>query len=114
MKTVFGLGDAYPRDSIVQEDGKVLVVGERNKFLKGSRAVDFALARYLPNGTLDASFGGGDGKLVTDVSPGKEDFAAAVAKDANGRAVVGGQAIAYDGSTNRYERATGLARYLLE
>ncbi|CAA9510469.1 MAG: hypothetical protein AVDCRST_MAG12-3190 [uncultured Rubrobacteraceae bacterium] len=114
VKTVFGVGDAFARDAVVQEDGKLLVVGQRNKFLKGWRGIDFALARYEPDGTLDASFGGGDGKLVTDVSPGMDDSAEAVAVDAEGRAVVGGQAIVYNSSSDRYQTATGLARYLLE
>ena len=51
---------------------------------------------------------------MTDVSPGMDDSAEAVAVDAEGRAVVGGQAIAHNSSTDRYETASGLARYLLE
>ena len=115
LKTVFGIGDAVARDLVfTQQDGKLLVVGQQNKFLKGYRGINFALARYLPDGTLDKSFGGGDGKLTTDVSPGTEDYAAAVDIDGDGRAVVGGAAVAYNSTTDQYNNVFGLARYLLE
>lgn len=110
VKTVFGVGDAFARDVIVQDDGKLLVVGQQNKFLKGWRGINFALARYLPDGSLDKTFGGGDGKLTTDVSPGTEDTAEAVAIDADGKAVVGGLAVDPDEGG----AVAGLARYLLE
>ena len=115
LKTVFGVGDAVARDLVfTQGDGKLLVVGQQNKFLRGYRGINFALARYLPDGTLDKSFGGGDGKLTTDLSPGTEDYAAAVDIDGDGRAVVGGTAVAYNSSTGQYNNVFGLARYLLE
>ncbi len=115
VKTVFGVGDAVARDLVfTQGDGKLLVVGQQNKFLKGYRGVNFALARYNPDGTLDGSFGGGDGKLTTDVSPGTEDYAAAVDTDPDGRAIVGGAAVAYNSTNDQYNNVFGLARYLLE
>lgn len=114
VKTVFGVGDAVARDVVAQEDGKLLVVGSQNKFAKGWRGVNFALARYKPDGTLDASFGGGDGKITTDLSPGTEDYAAAVDIDEDGKAVVGGAAVAYNSANDQYNNVFGLARYLLE
>lgn len=115
LKTVFGVGDAVARDLVfTQGDGKLLVVGEQNKFLKGHRGISFALSRYKTDGTLDKSFGGGDGKLTTDVSPGTEDYAAAVDIDEDGRAVVGGAAVAYNSTNGQYNNVFGLARYLLE
>ncbi|HEX3140662.1 MAG TPA: hypothetical protein VHQ87_11440 [Rhizobacter sp.] len=51
---------------IVQSDGKIVVAGESQQTGTG---VDFALARYLANGTLDASFGSG-GKVLTTLKPG--------------------------------------------
>src|SRR4051812_43426309 len=48
----------------VQPDGKILVGGEYNG--NGSiGAGDFAVARYLPDGTLDTTFGTG-GRVTTD------------------------------------------------
>ena len=44
---------------VLQGDGKVVAVGY------GGSGIDFALARYNPNGTLDTSFSG-DGKQTTD------------------------------------------------
>lgn len=114
VKTVFGVGDAVARDVVVQGDGKLLVVGQQNKFLKGQRGITFAVARYRTDGTLDESFGGGDGKLVTDLSPGTEDYATSAAIDGDGKAVVGGQAVAYNGSNDQYNAVFGLARYLLD
>ena len=47
----------------LQGDGKIVVVGFRPHIAAGT--LDFALARYNPNGTLDTSFSG-DGKQTTD------------------------------------------------
>ena len=50
----------------IQPDGKIVVGGESQSGASTS-GVDFALARYLPNGTLDPAFGNG-GKVVTAIS----------------------------------------------
>ena len=50
---------------------------------------DFALARYLPNGTLDATFSG-DGKVLTNFGSGSHDEAYALALQPNGKIVVAG------------------------
>jgi uncharacterized delta-60 repeat protein len=63
----------------LQGDGKIVVVGSSDS--------DFALARYNPNGSLDASFSG-DGKLRTNF--GGSDEATGVALHANGKIVVVG------------------------
>jgi uncharacterized delta-60 repeat protein len=55
----------------------------------GSGADNFALARYNPNGTLDANFSG-DGKQTTDF--GAEDVAYALALQPNGKIVAVGSA----------------------
>jgi uncharacterized delta-60 repeat protein len=75
----------------VQPDGKIVVTG-----LTRVRNDDIAVARYNPDGTLDASFGSG-GKVVTDlpVQPGyssflNDDCGRAVAVRPDGRIVVGG------------------------
>lgn len=51
----------------IQADGKIVVAGESNS--GNTTGVDFALARYLPNGTPDAGFGNG-GKVVTPIKSG--------------------------------------------
>jgi uncharacterized delta-60 repeat protein len=64
-------------------DGRILVVG--------SRSTNFLLARYLSDGTLDASFGDG-GTVLTDVG-GYHGFGArALALQADGKILAGGAA----------------------
>ena len=52
----------------VQLDGKIVAVGIQRDY--GSNELNLALARYLPNGGLDPTFGTG-GIVITDVSPSK-------------------------------------------
>lgn len=51
---------------LIQPDGKI-VVGGQASFSSAAGGVDFALARYLPSGALDPSFGNG-GRVTTPVS----------------------------------------------
>ena len=76
---------------VVQASGKIVVVG--NADTGGPALTDFALARYNPNGSLDTSFSGDDGRQTT----GFQDFdeATAVALQASGKIVV----VGYDGGT---------------
>lgn len=46
----------------VQNDGKILVAG----FYENESDYDFALIRFNSNGSLDTTFGGGDGLITTD------------------------------------------------
>ena len=54
-----GRGQARVDDVALLPNGKILVAGGFHG--------DFLLARLLPNGSLDHSFGGGDGRVLTDV-----------------------------------------------
>ena len=69
----------------VQSDGKIVVAGYSRP-----SPHDFAVARYNQDGSLDASFDG-DGKVVTPISTGSNDFASKVAVQPDGKIVVGGQ-----------------------
>jgi uncharacterized delta-60 repeat protein len=93
--TDFG-GPDFASAVALQADGKIVAVGV------GSR--DFALARYNPNGSLDASFSG-DGRQTTDF--GGFDQANAVALQGDGRIVAVGVGLGTD-RTEDFE----LARYL--
>lgn len=75
----------------VQSDGRIVVVGYRNiEAGPGSeQVIDWALLRYLPDGTLDSSFST-DGKQTTDF--GGSAAARAVAVLSDGRLVVTGSA----------------------
>ncbi len=70
----------------VQQDGKIVVAG-RSETGGASGASNFAVARLMPNGTLDAAFGGG-GKLNVDF--GYADYATGLAIQRDGKIVVVG------------------------
>ena len=53
--------------AIQSDDGKIVAVGGSYAGAGGTH--DFALARYMPDGSLDTSFDG-DGKLTTDLGGG--------------------------------------------
>lgn len=61
--TSFGSGWEFGKETILQPDGKILVAGYSNS----SGSDDFSLARYNIDGTLDTSFGGGDGIALAGI-----------------------------------------------
>ncbi len=63
------LGEEHARAVVVQPDGKIVVGGTR--FLGDN--LDFALARYQLDGTLDPTFGSG-GRVTTDFSAGDDQL----------------------------------------
>ena len=69
----------------VQADGKVLVGGSSQ--VAGGAL--FALARYLENGSLDATFGTG-GKVTTPIAIGATDAIHALALQADGKIIAAG------------------------
>jgi len=73
----------------IQSDGKIVVVGKTNVNFATTNE-DFALARFHPDGTLDATFGTG-GKVITDFGSAA-DAAHAVAIFGTTRIVVAGRA----------------------
>lgn len=77
-----------PNAARLQPDGRLLVVGSSEPDAQGY--LGFAVMRYAADGTLDESFGGGDG-LVTTYPPGREYTRAwAVLVQPDGQIVVGG------------------------
>jgi serine/threonine-protein kinase len=68
---------------LVQYDGRLLVAGQTER----DGNYDIALARYLPDGRLDPSFGDG-GRVVTDLGGGEAVYALAPLPD--GRIVAAG------------------------
>ena len=97
--TSFGGGNGYvttdivsdDNDSaaaiVVQPDGKILIGGEA---ANGSEA-DLLVLRYLPDGTLDSSFGGGDGYVTHDFNNFGDSINGIALQD-DGRIVVTGVA----------------------
>jgi uncharacterized delta-60 repeat protein len=85
----------------IQVDGKIVVAGEAG-WAEGASDSKFALARYGTDGTLDDTFSG-DGKVLTNLSPGP-DFVFGIEVQVDGKIVVAGGA---GGSGGRI----ALARY---
>jgi uncharacterized delta-60 repeat protein len=69
----------------MQPDGRFVIVGYHSP--TGANELDFAIARYLGDGSLDTGFDG-DGKVTTDL--GASDSAHDVAIQPDGRVVVAG------------------------
>jgi len=78
-------GDDAARGVAIQPDGKIVVVGSSWAGL----SVDFSVARYNTDGSLDATFGIG-GKVTTDFSS-NSDQAYAIAIQQDGKIVLAGQ-----------------------
>jgi hypothetical protein len=87
---------------VIQPDGKIVAAGQRD-------FSDFGLARYNSNGSLDTTFGGGDGITTIDFN-NRGAFAHEVVLDRQGRAVVVGGSSA--GGPNQDPRFA-IARFLL-
>ncbi|MBL8436329.1 MAG: DUF4347 domain-containing protein, partial [Zoogloea sp.] len=85
VTTAISAGDDKAHGLALQADGKIIVVGET-----ATNDKDFAVLRYNADGSLDTSFGGGDGIVTTDFAGGSLDVAYRVVVQADGRIVVGG------------------------
>lgn len=81
----FGPGDAGAQVHaiVIQPNGKIVAAG----YIQTGSDYDLALARFLPNGRLDRTFGG-DGKVRT--SFGTYAIAHALVRQPSGKIVVGG------------------------
>jgi uncharacterized delta-60 repeat protein len=77
----------YARALVIQPDGKIVVAGYSYWYEEDRTA--FALARYLPTGTLDTSFSS-DGLVHTNFGSGSYAAARALALQPNGRIAVAG------------------------
>lgn len=95
--TDFGDGERV-RALAIQADGRIVAAGSR-----GLIFLDFALARYNSNGTLDTDFGAG-GKVTTDFTGtgSSQDQAFALVIQADGKLVVAGSSFP-DFALARYE-----------
>src|SRR5207248_2241871 len=82
--TDFNGGLDYPAAVAVDGSNRILLGGCAGTVPGAeSNCDDFGLARYLSNGKLDTSFGGGDGKVETDFHGGA-DYAYGMALMPNG------------------------------
>ncbi|HYC46921.1 MAG TPA: hypothetical protein VED01_15705, partial [Burkholderiales bacterium] len=84
-------GEEIAADMAIQNDGKIVVVGAS----RIGADLDFAVARYNSNGTLDGTFGG-DGTVTTPIGNGNfvrsaDDLATSVALQSDGKILVAGE-----------------------
>src|SRR3954470_1394584 len=100
-----GIEINYPRAIALQPDGKMIVAGRAYSSQTGD---DFAIARYNPDGTLDAGFGS-NGLVRTDFF-GLTDQAMGVAVLPDGKIIAGGFAVV-GFINNQADAAFALARY---
>src|SRR5262249_2050221 len=73
---------------LIQPDGRIVAVGSAKN---PAHYYDFAVARYLSNGAIDAGFGAG-GKVRTDFGASNLDIAYSAALQSNGKIVAAGTA----------------------
>ncbi|MEK6282571.1 MAG: delta-60 repeat domain-containing protein [Acidobacteriota bacterium] len=90
--TDFPLNEEGITGMVVQPDGKIVVVGRFNFQVRilQTQDLNFQLARYNSDGTLDTTFGSG-GLVSTDFAANSDDLANAIALQSDGRLVVVGQ-----------------------
>jgi uncharacterized delta-60 repeat protein len=98
ITTNFTTGDDPVSSLVLQPGGEIVVVGGAAQNRANPKV---AVARYLPDGSPDPAFGGGDGKVTTDLSA-RKDYANAVVLQNDGKIVVGGLA-AVSGSRASFE-----------
>lgn len=89
----FGLTVSRARDVAVQADGGIVAAG----YSRHGGNHGFTAVRFLPDGTLDASFDG-DGRLELDFGS-SENEVAAVLVEPDGRIVLGGYGVPTNSST---------------
>lgn len=99
MDSAFGSGgrvqplNGSPGDMALQPDGRIILVGAvtvtTGKGRSRTSQNDIVVVRLLASGALDTSFGQG-GKVITAISGSGDDYACAVALQADGKIVVGG------------------------
>ena len=89
MSTNFGAGSTdFAFATAIQPDGKILAAG----YTSVAGTNDFALVRYNSDGSLDTSFGGGDGIVTTAVGL-NSDIANGMAVLSNGKILLVGNAV---------------------
>jgi uncharacterized delta-60 repeat protein len=97
-------GQDYAYAMAIQNDGKVLLTGQAFNTIgsgSGSTVFDFATVRYNDNGTLDTSFGGGNGFVVTRIANSYSEARSVVARD-DGKIIVAGYCEDFSPSGERF------------
>lgn len=85
-------GDDTPRGIVVQPNGKIVVVGTRYFDSPGSGYYPNGViaTRFNSNGSIDTTFGGGDGIALIDPLPGQTGSALGLALQRDGKLIIVG------------------------
>ncbi|HEX9989325.1 MAG TPA: hypothetical protein VGE45_12710 [Chloroflexia bacterium] len=106
VTTDFGGNADRARGVAIQSDGKIVAGGTAGSDDSPDGNLNFALARYTTNGSLDTSFSG-DGKVTTDFGSASYDVGRGVALQSDGKIVVVGctfsSSTSYDVALARYQ-----------
>ena len=90
----FGSDTDYARDLLIDPQGRIVIAGWTyyDPGILSTAHAALALARLLPDGAFDPSFGG-DGTVIGDAAPNAYSAANAIAIDHNGRLVIAADVI---------------------
>lgn len=86
VQTPFSGTESFANCIALQQDGKIVLGGYT---VNAPFARDFAMIRYLPNGTIDSSFGL-NGKVITTVNTSFSDYIDKIVLDSQGRIIASG------------------------
>lgn len=106
--TNIGQSESQARTMLIQPDGKVLLGGYSNN---SPTYGDFAIARYLPDGTPDSTFGTNGAVQTAFSGTTTMDRVFALALQPDGKIIAVGEA-AISQFTNSNDHAFAVARYL--
>ena len=81
--TDFGNGDNGSVGLAIQSNGKIVMAG----YMSNGTDLDFAIYRFLSNGSLDTTFNG-DGKVNINFGAGRQDYASDLLLQSDGKIVV--------------------------
>jgi len=104
INDLFGSTDDLSSSVVILPDGKIVVAGRTGQYPN----FRFGAVRYTPYGALDQTFGSG-GKVMTDFG-GPSSQAYALARQSDGKIVIGGYALSGTNGTN-FNTSFALARY---
>jgi uncharacterized delta-60 repeat protein len=88
VQTDFDHEQEYMGAIVILPDGKILIGGSRQTIFQNS--INFAMARYNPDGSLDATFGTG-GKVVTDFPESTGEGISYLIPQADGKFIAAGK-----------------------
>ena len=115
LDTTFGNGGNtlfdFPIFAVMlQPDGKIVIAGGTPTTSNNYYSGDFVVARYNSDGSLDPAFGSSGGVITTSVGD-YHDYATALALQADGKIVVGGETLVYSRKNGYLNPYFGVVRY---